>query len=238
MNIYHISDLHIHPTRSDYMTSKFDPVLYKDQCDWVKIWNDTITDDDIVIISGDTVWADKFGGSKPTLDIINKLNGKKKFIIKGNHDKWYNSATIRYHYNNIIPLDYSPYIIRNLMVVGSCGHTKVDKNKYNTGKNYLKLKLLLNNMSKLYEMSSYVKILVLHFKPDNEKIQDLIKKYNFNVVLYGHVHNCDDTELKYSKNGVKYYCSLAERHNYKPVKINSISLKHSLSCFKFNNNRL
>ena len=51
-------------------------------------WNETVTDEDTVIIVGDL-----FGrGSEPRLDIIREMRGKK-ILVKGNHDiSWLDKA--------------------------------------------------------------------------------------------------------------------------------------------------
>ena len=49
----------------------------------IKNWNDTITNEDIVFVLGDTFW---FNDSHTIKKILEQLNGGKIYFIPGNHD--------------------------------------------------------------------------------------------------------------------------------------------------------
>lgn len=49
----------------------------------IKNWNDTVGDDDIVFVLGDTFW---FNDSRAIKKVLSQLNGKDIYIIPGNHD--------------------------------------------------------------------------------------------------------------------------------------------------------
>ena len=61
---------------------------------WQRIaedWKNRVTDDDTVLIAGDTSWAMRLDEAQEDLDQIRALPGKK-LIIRGNHDYWWASA--------------------------------------------------------------------------------------------------------------------------------------------------
>lgn len=81
--IYFISDTHFnHKNIIKYCNRPFDNVEQMNET-LVKNWNDIISEEDIVYHLGDFAL-----GSKEFIQkILNKLKGKK-YLIRGNHDKW------------------------------------------------------------------------------------------------------------------------------------------------------
>ena len=53
-------------------------------------WRAVINEDDVVVVPGDISWAMSLEQSLADFEYINSLPGKK-WIIKGNHDYWWNS---------------------------------------------------------------------------------------------------------------------------------------------------
>ena len=91
MKVYAISDLHLsinNPKPMDIFGPVWDNYLGQIEKDW----NKKVSDEDVVLISGDISWAMKWNDAKADLDYISKLKGKK-VIIKGNHDYWWNSIS-------------------------------------------------------------------------------------------------------------------------------------------------
>ena len=89
MKVFAISDLHLsinNPKPMDIFGGNWDNY-------WDKIknnWNSVVSNDDIVLISGDISWALKLQDAIPDLQEIDKLPGTK-IIIRGNHDYWWTS---------------------------------------------------------------------------------------------------------------------------------------------------
>ena len=88
MSIYAIGDLHLSSNEQKPMDI-FGWINHKEKI--FSSWNELVTDEDIVIIAGDTSWALKFEDAKLDLDEISRLRGRK-IIIKGNHDYWWQSV--------------------------------------------------------------------------------------------------------------------------------------------------
>lgn len=80
-NIYVTSDLHFyHDNILTFENRPFKDVEHMNQ-EMIKIWNKTVSDDDLVYILGDF----SFGNGYQTNEILKSLNGRKILIV-GNHD--------------------------------------------------------------------------------------------------------------------------------------------------------
>ena len=83
MKVFIISDTHFgHEAIIRYCNRPFTSVEEMDQI-MIKRWNETVSNNDIVIHLGDF----SFYGKDKTREIIQKLNGKK-ILIMGNHDNY------------------------------------------------------------------------------------------------------------------------------------------------------
>lgn len=83
MKVFIISDTHFgHENIIKYCNRPFASVEEMDQI-MIKRWNETVSNNDIVIHLGDF----SFYGKDKTREIIQKLNGKK-ILIMGNHDNY------------------------------------------------------------------------------------------------------------------------------------------------------
>ena len=87
MSIYALADLHLSfgtDKPMDVFGSKWENYTEKIYSNW----QNTVGDDDLVIIPGDVSWATYIEDAYEDFKFINELNGKK-VIIKGNHDYWW-----------------------------------------------------------------------------------------------------------------------------------------------------
>lgn len=55
-------------------------------------WNRVVSPEDSVVIPGDISWAMNFDEAVKDFSFLNSLNGKK-YILKGNHDYWWNTMS-------------------------------------------------------------------------------------------------------------------------------------------------
>ncbi len=90
MNIHAIGDLHLsgQPPRKPMSVFGADWDNH-----WEKVqnsWRRSVTNEDIVLVCGDTSWAMKFNDALFDLTEIASLPGKKIFI-RGNHDYWWST---------------------------------------------------------------------------------------------------------------------------------------------------
>ncbi len=81
--IYFISDTHFnHKNIIKYCNRPFNSIEQMNEA-IIKNWNNIVSNEDTIYHLGDFA----LGTKESIIDIVNRLNGKK-YLIRGNHDKW------------------------------------------------------------------------------------------------------------------------------------------------------
>lgn len=224
MKVYAISDFHLsinNPKPMDIFGPVWEGYLEKIEEDWYK----KISDEDIVLIAGDLSWAMKFEEAKPDLDYICNLPGKK-FLLKGNHDYWWNSISElnNYLFNNTFAIQNNAKKIGEYIICGSRGWTPADngfkdeQDEKIYRRELIRMELSLKNAIALQENNEKI-IVMTHFPPFNYRLEDnemtaLFEKYGVDSVVYGHLHNEDKKQkMQFTRNNIKYYltsCDLVD----------------------------
>ena len=88
MKIYALSDPHLAFSTPEKEMEKFGEVWNDHPTKIKQFWSRSISDNDVVLISGDISWAKKFKSALADLLWLDALPGKK-VILKGNHDIWW-----------------------------------------------------------------------------------------------------------------------------------------------------
>ena len=91
MKIYSISDLHLSgkcDKPMDVFGTGWQNHFEKIKSDWLE----KVTEEDVVLIAGDTSWGTDFNEGLYDLQSLKSLAGKKVFV-RGNHDYWWNGIT-------------------------------------------------------------------------------------------------------------------------------------------------
>lgn len=222
MKVFCISDLHLSLTCNKPMNI-FGPVW---SGYWEKIcadWQKKVTNDDIVLISGDISWAMKLEDAICDIKEIDKLPGKKVFI-RGNHDYWWKSLTaIRTNF----PADC--YVIQNdslklgnYVICGTRGWTVPETSNISEedakmlNREQLRLELSLKSARQKIADGDRL-ICMLHYPPFNSKLEKsgftkLMEQYGVNKCVYGHLHGENSRSVKYLvKNGVEYFLTSCDK---------------------------
>jgi uncharacterized protein len=228
MKVYALSDLHLSGEEvkkpmdifGSYVTGYIEEVK--------KNWNDTVENEDIVLISGDISWAMYLKDANPDLDFIGKLKGKK-VIIQGNHDYWWKSiSSVR------AVLQEGTHAIQNdsIRFDGTRGWklpesseeaSEEDIKIYNREVERMRLSLK-STIGKRQEGD--VLIVMMHFPPRDYVLSKesnftaLFSEYKVNKVVYGHLHGQHiQIPLSYEKDGIEYYLTSCDKVNNKPIRI-------------------
>lgn len=231
MAIFAISDLHL-SFSVDKPMDVFGEVwlnhAQKLQINWVR----KVKNNDVVIIPGDISWAMNFREVLSDLKFINSLPGKK-IILKGNHDYWWGTytkmqdfinknglETISFLYNNSYEYD-------NVCICGTrgwkCpGEKNFDMNDEKMYKRELtRFEMSLQSIKKLDGYS----IAALHYPPFNSQkdscdFMELMKKYNINKCVYGHIHMANDKEIVQGNfEGIEFEFVSSDFLKFDPIKI-------------------
>lgn len=227
MALYAISDLHL-SFNTDKPMDIFGEKWSRHDEKIEKNWREIVSDEDMVLISGDISWAMRAEESFADLDWIDKLPGKK-IISKGNHDYWWGSIkklnsmfeNTKFLQNNFYPYnDYAICGTRGWICPGSDKFTEKDEKIYS--REIIRLRLSLDEAKK----AGYSKFIVmLHYPPTNEKYEEsgfteIFKEYNVEKVIYGHLHGpALGRVLNGDVDGIEYIMTSADFVDFCPREI-------------------
>lgn len=211
MKIYAIGDMHL-SSNSNKPMDIFGWVDHKEQI--FKSWNELVTEDDIVIIAGDTSWALHLDEAKEDLAEISRLPGKK-VLVKGNHDYWWSTLSkMNDLYEDMIFLHNSAHVFEDIGICGTRGWTCPNDQKYTDKDQKIyerEAKRLQRSLESAVKQGAKRIIAVLHYPPTNEKFDEslftqLFKQYKVEVAVYGHLHGEESFKmgLQGMENGVFY----------------------------------
>jgi len=227
MALYAISDLHLAFNNNkpmDIFGEKWSNHDVKIKTNWLS----KINEDDMILIAGDISWAMREDESMMDLQWIEDLPGKK-IISKGNHDYWWNSITkLNSKFKNTKFLQNNYYVYKDYAICGSRGWicSGSDKFTQKDEKIYLRelirLRLSLDSAKK----AGFNKIIVMiHYPPTNEKFEQsdivkLLKEYNVEKVVYGHLHGAALRRVLNGVNdGIEYIMTSGDYIDFDPIKI-------------------
>lgn len=228
MSLYTIGDLH-------FSTSVDKPMnIFGDN--WsghtekiVSDWKEKVSDEDTVIVLGDTSWGINIEQAKSDLDLIDPLPGKKIFI-KGNHDYWWTTVTkLNNLYENMEFLHTNFYTYKDYAICGGRGWLCPNDIKFdeNDKKIYFREEHRLRLSLEAAKKAGYDKIIIcVHYPPTNDRLEDsiftkLYEEYNVEKVFYGHLHGEESFEmgLKGFRNGIEYTLASCDFTDFKLIKV-------------------
>jgi predicted phosphohydrolase len=231
MSIFAISDLHLALSIDkpmDVFGSRWGGYMDKIKT----YWNETITDNDYVIIPGDISWATYLEQAVMDFTYIDSLPGRK-IISKGNHDYWWTTltkleafiskngfSTISFMHNNSYNVEKSIICgTRGWKLPGDDEFSEDDRKIYNRELN--RLEISLKNSS---DGCNENIIVALHYPPFNSRKEasgfvDIMNRYNVNTCIYGHLHgeghkNAVDGIV----NGISFKCVAADYLKFRQCK--------------------
>lgn len=194
-----------------------------------KNWNETVSENDIVVIPGDISWAINFDEAKADFDYINKLNGTK-IISKGNHDYWWstlsklNAFLAENNFDTIKFLHNNHYSYENYGICGTRGwinETSVPADAKVLAREAQRLEVSIK--SALNE--NLEPIVFLHYPPvfgneSNYDILDVMYKYNVKECYYGHLHgNAHKYAICGEREGINFNLIAADFVQFCPKKV-------------------
>ncbi|OGN61744.1 MAG: hypothetical protein A3F09_01905 [Chlamydiae bacterium RIFCSPHIGHO2_12_FULL_49_11] len=219
MRIWSLSDVHLSISKPDKQMDVFgEPwVGYLEKI--LRRWNETVQEEDLVLIAGDITWARTLDEAAIDLQWIGELPGTK-VLIRGNHDSWFHSIlkvrailppsvaaihldAIDFNSASIAgsrlwedpSINYSRYIILR-DTFGINVHKKPDslqeklKDKKIFQSELERLEMSLKKLNR----SLPVRICMVHYPPTGPEHADtevtrLFEDYGVTHVVYGHLHN-------------------------------------------------
>nr|MBR4281281.1 metallophosphoesterase [Clostridia bacterium] len=182
-------------------------------------WRARVTDEDVVLIPGDTSWAMQLSDAVPDLETIGNLPGRK-ILIKGNHDYWWGGIgqVRRVLPESMAALQHDVADLGDVVVTGTRGWTfpteeaplsAEDERVY--ARELIRLELALNAAQKTADGRPV--LLMLHYPPLYQTVRDtaftrLIERFQVHAVVYGHLHGAGlRAGFTGEWNGVRYMLS-------------------------------
>lgn len=199
MSIFAISDLHLSFSVDKPMNifgekwNNYTERLYDN-------WQNTVKEEDVVIIPGDISWATYLDECYADFNFIEKLNGKK-IILKGNHDYWWSTISKMNEYlkeNNFSSISFmqnNSFSYNGCTVCGTRGWTIktpgcTELNEKIFEREKRRLILSLENAKQKGDEEI---IVAMHYPPvesgnENKDFIDIMKQYGVKLCIYGHLH--------------------------------------------------
>lgn len=162
-------------------------------------WQSRVTDEDVVLIPGDTSWAMQLADAVPDLQMIGALPGRK-LLIKGNHDYWWGGIgqVRRALPEGMMAIQHDTVDLGDVVVTGTRGWawptedtplSPEDEKVFN--RELIRLELALASAVKIAGKRPI--LLMLHYPPLYQADRDtpftrVIEKYPVHTVVYGHLH--------------------------------------------------
>ena len=247
MSTWILADTHLDHTGAKPMDI-FGPVWDNHAEVFSENWRRLIDPDDTVIIAGDISWSSGSYDVVPDLRLLDQLPGKRKILVKGNHDFWWStrSKTERlFRDNGLTTLEIlfndAKYIQneeQDIILVGTRGWKLPSDNdadgqdKKVFAREVNRFNLSLQAADKLLEegnISANAELIAaFHYPPLNKwgvgsEMSEIIESTPIKRVFYGHVHkqHGNDNILCFEgeNNGITYKNIALDYTNMMPIKI-------------------
>lgn len=161
-------------------------------------WKNTVSAEDTVVLAGDLSWGMTLGEALADLELIDSLPGKRKLLLKGNHDYWWTSASKMrgfFDANGLSTLDIlhnNAYEAEGFRVCGSRGWI-FENGAPHDEKIINREAVRIEASIKASESMSGERVLFLHYPPvfagqELTAFLDLMRRYGIKRCYYGHIH--------------------------------------------------
>ncbi len=230
MSLFAMSDLHLSHFKPKPM-EVFDNVWLEHTDKIYHNWNETVSDEDTVIVNGDISWGGNYEEAMPDLDFVHSLRGRK-ILFCGNHDYFWNSTSrLNSLYEDMLFVKNSFATYEDYAICGTRGWL-CPRDEYYTDHDYKIYKREVGRLERSLKMAfdkgydSNSIIAVTHFPPTNDKKEnsdfvEIYKKYGIKRVIYGHLHgeNKYNTGFHGIVDGTDYTLVSADYLKFRPIKI-------------------
>lgn len=195
MSVFAIGDTHLSLSVNKPMD------IFRGWTDYIdrlaKNWNSVVEEGDSVIVPGDISWAMNFEEAKKDFAFLHSLKGTK-YILKGNHDYWWNTMSKMTKFLDENGFDTIKIIHNNAFAVEgfAIGGTRgwfYDDSEGDINKVILReAGRLRASLKAASELEGEI-IAFLHYPPINEvqrcdEILDVLKEFDVKRCYFGHLH--------------------------------------------------
>ena len=160
-------------------------------------WNKVVSPEDSVIIPGDISWAMNFNEAVKDFSFLNSLNGAK-YILKGNHDYWWNTMSkinrflAENNFDTIKIIHNNAYLVEGFAIGGSRGwfyDDTAEADKKVILREAGRLRMSLQEASKLGgELIAFLHYPPISTNQECEEILSVLKEFPVKRCYFGHLH--------------------------------------------------
>lgn len=198
MKIWGISDTHFQTGQADSM-SKYGDVWVRHTEKIIENWKAVVNEDDLVLVGGDIAWSIHLEQALVDIRIIDRLPGKMKIIIQGNHDSWWKEykALCLAVPDRIMPLEGNAVKIEGQVISGCKGWISPNDPDFEVLDRPMfdrELAMLKRSLDAALELEPKDGIhLLMHFPPFTTKGHEtpffkMMQEYPVITCTYGHFH--------------------------------------------------
>ena len=197
-----------------------------------KNWNNVVGENDSVVIPGDVSWAMNFDDAKKDFAFLDSLNGTK-YILKGNHDYWWNTMSKMTKFLNdngfdsIKIIHNNAYSVEGFALAGTRGWF-YDDSAGDVHKVILReAGRLRASLKAASELGGEI-IAFLHYPPLNEiqrcnELLDVLAEFPVKRCYFGHLHGFVAPGCaKIEDNGISFNLVSADYLGFTPKLIPNI----------------
>ena len=210
MALYAIGDLHL-SLGSDKPMEIFGDG-WKDYVARIREGFSVLTEDDVTVLCGDLSWGMSLEESLEDFRFIDALPGKK-YLLKGNHDYWWNTAAKMERFFAENGLTTMEILHNNCRFYGDTHNEKV------------LLREIGRLETSLKAAGDHEKLCFLHYPPLYQgyqcpEILRLLREYGVKVCCYGHLHGASHRRaLQGDRVGTEFYMVSGDYLGFHPKKI-------------------
>ena len=223
MALYAIGDLHLSLSSNKPMEIFGDG--WRDYVARIREGFSVLTEDDVTVLCGDLSWGMSLEESLEDFRFIDALPGKK-YLLKGNHDYWWNTAAKMERFfaeNGLTTMEILHNNCRFYGDVALCG-TRGWFYEEDRGEHSAKIfnRELIRLETSLKAGGAREKFCFLHYPPlyqgyRCQEIIDLMKQYGVKRCYYGHLHGGSHRlAVSGDRDGVEYHLVAADYLGFKP----------------------
>ncbi|MDO4851813.1 MAG: metallophosphoesterase [Clostridia bacterium] len=224
--IYAIADLHLSHAVPDKAMDVFG-AHWANHTERLKAaWENTVKENDLVLIPGDISWAMYLSDAEADLAFLGGLPGKK-LLLRGNHDFWWSSITkVRSALpDGVFALQNDTFRFGTIEIAGTRGWTipecagfkeSADRKLYEREKQRLNLSLLQLSPDTTH-------LVMFHYPPFAEngtpsEFISMLAPYAVKAVVYGHLHGAKAHASAFTGtfNGTPYHLVAADALQFTP----------------------
>lgn len=189
-----------------------------------------LTEDDVTVLCGDLSWAMGLEESLEDFRFIDALPGKK-YIIKGNHDYWWNTASKMkkfFEANGLTTLEVmhnNSFLYGDVALCGTRGWFYEEDAAAGSHNDKVLQRELGRLETSLKAAGEREKICFLHYPPlyhgyRCEEVLKLLKQYDVKRCCYGHLHGPSHRlAVRGVAEGIEFTMVSADYLSFSPKKI-------------------